>query len=75
MRSLSATARTSDSSLLEGNQRLGASGHRHELDLQAIRLVDLHDRPKIALSQTALREVSIEHDGVENLELHGLLAG
>ena len=42
-----------------------------ELDLKAIRFVDLHDRPEISPAQTMLRQVAVENDGIEILESHG----
>ena len=61
--------------LLESHQCFCAARRGHELDLEAIRHEDLHDGPQVALSESVLGQIPSEHNGVENLEPHGLLAG
>jgi hypothetical protein len=72
-RSVLAMARTSDSRRVS-SAPVGPVGH-HELDLEIVGLVDLDHGAEISLSKAVLRQVPVEHHGLERLELHGCGSG
>lgn len=55
---------------LQSHESLRLARRRHELDLEPIGLVDLDDRTEVPAAQAVLREIPVEHDGFEWLELH-----
>jgi hypothetical protein len=56
--------------LEQGHDRLCASACRHELDLEPIRLIELHDGSKVAGTEAVLGEIAREHDAFEKLQVH-----
>jgi hypothetical protein len=59
----------------QGHERLRRPGNSHELDLDTVRLVDLHDDPEVALPQAVLRKILVEHHLVELFVSHGTPPG
>jgi hypothetical protein len=53
---------------VQGHECLGSSGGEDKLDLKTIRCVNINDRAKIAATETVLGQVSIQDDGVEQVE-------
>src|ERR1700723_1964738 len=65
-----AGAHLSDVRRAKSDERLGLPGRGHELDLDAIRLVDLDDGPKIPRLEAMLGDVVGEGNALERLEIH-----
>lgn len=54
----------------KGDERLRATGCRHELDLETVRLGHMDDRAEITHPESVLGKVSCQNGGVEFLESH-----
>jgi hypothetical protein len=59
----------------EGDERLGAPGGGHELDLDPVRFLDLHHGAKITSAQIQVRKIPIQNNGIENLGFHASSRG
>ena len=59
-----------DIASLECHDGLSSARGCDELNFEAIGLIDLHDRAKIASAEAALGKVAVKYDRVELLELH-----
>jgi hypothetical protein len=55
----------------ECDECLGPTRGRHELNLEAVRPINLDNRSKVSSPQTSGRDVTRQDNGVENIE-HGL---
>jgi len=74
-RNLIGVANRSNVVCRQGDHSLRASGCPHELDLDAIRLVDFDDGAKIAATQSMVGHVSVQYNGIEQVVLHSLVPG
>ena len=54
----------------QADERLCLAGCQHELDFKTIGVVHVDNGAEIATTQTVLRQVSVQNDGVEEIE-HG----
>ncbi|MCZ6622941.1 MAG: hypothetical protein O7B35_01695, partial [Deltaproteobacteria bacterium] len=52
---------------LQRRERLSFTGCSHELDLQTIGFIHLHNSAKVSAAETLLWEVRVKHYGIKNL--------
>ena len=51
-------------STVERNQSFSPSGSRDELDFDAFRFIDVDHGPEVTTSQTMVREILVQNDGI-----------
>ena len=59
----------------EGKQGGRLAGRGHELDFQAIRLIDFDHGAYVTTTESVVSQIPIKNDRLKNLEGHGVASG